>query len=63
MSIRDNDNGDERKEAAEKIRQGLADVEAGRTSPAAQVFEELRRKFNIPRSDGTRAQDRSPGDG
>ena len=40
----------ERAETVAKIRQGLEDVKAGRTTPAAEVFEELRRKFNIPRS-------------
>ena len=30
------------------IREGLADIEAGRTRPAGQVTEELRRKHNIP---------------
>ena len=40
----------ERADAVAKIRQGLEDVKAGRTTPAAEVFEELRRKFNIPRS-------------
>ena len=29
------------------IDEGLADVKAGRTVPAEQVFAELRRKFNI----------------
>jgi hypothetical protein len=33
-----------------KIRQGLEDVKAGRTTPAAEVFEELRCKFSIPRN-------------
>ena len=37
-----------RAETIAKIRQGLEDVKAGRTTPAAEVFEELRRKFNIP---------------
>jgi predicted transcriptional regulator len=31
------------------IREGLADVDAGRTRPADQVTEELRRKHNIPK--------------
>jgi prevent-host-death family protein len=41
----------ERAETVEKIRQGLEDVKAGRTTPAAEVFEELRRKFKIPRGE------------
>ena len=49
MSKRNKTEDDERKDALEKIRQGLEDVKAGRTTPAAQVFEELRRKYNIPR--------------
>lgn len=40
----------DRAETVEKIRRGLEDVKAGRTTPAAEVFEELRRKLNIPRS-------------
>ena len=34
---------------AEGIRQGLEDVEAGRTRPAQDVFDEIRAEFNIPR--------------
>jgi prevent-host-death family protein len=33
----------------EAIRQGLDDVENGRTKPAAKVFDELRRKHGISR--------------
>jgi prevent-host-death family protein len=33
----------------ESIRQGLEDVAHGRTRPAPEVFEELRRKHGIPR--------------
>ena len=29
------------------IDEGLADIEAGRTYPADEVFEEVRRKFNL----------------
>jgi predicted transcriptional regulator len=36
-----------RDEINEAIREGLADIEAGRTRPAAEVTEELRRKYNI----------------
>ncbi len=35
--------------AAEGIRQGLDDVRQGRTQPARDVFEELRRQHGIPR--------------
>jgi prevent-host-death family protein len=35
-------------EAVEGVRRGLEDVEAGRTRPASEFFEELRQKFNIP---------------
>lgn len=30
------------------IREGLADIDAGRTRPADEVTEELRKKHNIP---------------
>src|SRR6202163_4711596 len=33
----------------EAIRQGLDDVAHGRTRPARQVFDEIRRKHDIPR--------------
>ena len=33
----------------ESIRLGLEDVEAGRTRPAEEVFEEMRKKYAIPR--------------
>jgi prevent-host-death family protein len=33
----------------EAIRQGLEDIEAGRTRPAEEFFEEMRRKYAIPR--------------
>ena len=39
----------DRVEAIEGIQQGLADVKAGRTKPARQVFARLRRKHGIPR--------------
>ena len=35
--------------AEEGIRQGINDFERGRTRPAKQVFDSLRRKYNIPR--------------
>lgn len=35
-------------EAVEGIQQGLADVKAGRTTPARQVFVRVRRKHGIP---------------
>jgi predicted transcriptional regulator len=36
-------------EAAEGIRQGYEDVEAARTQPAEEAFEELRLKHGLPR--------------
>jgi FMN phosphatase YigB (HAD superfamily) len=39
----------DRVEAIEGIQQGLVDVKAGRTKPARQVFDRLRRKHGIPR--------------
>jgi prevent-host-death family protein len=38
-----------RADEAEGIRQGLEDVANGRTRPAKEVFDELRRKHDIPR--------------
>ena len=38
-----------RADAEEGIRQGLNDVAHGRTRPAKQVFDEIRRKHAIPR--------------
>jgi prevent-host-death family protein len=38
-----------RADAEEGIRQGLDDVAQGRTRPARQVFDEIRRKHGIPR--------------
>jgi Arc/MetJ-type ribon-helix-helix transcriptional regulator len=37
----------ERDDSLEGIRQGLADAAAGRVQPVAEVFNELRREFNI----------------
>jgi prevent-host-death family protein len=39
----------DRVEALEGIQRGVADVKAGRTKPAQQVFDKLRRKHGIPR--------------
>jgi len=39
----------DRVEAIERIQLGLADVKAGRSTPARQVFDRLRRKHGIPR--------------
>jgi prevent-host-death family protein len=39
----------DRVEAIEGIQRGLADVKAGRTKPARQVFARLRRKHGISR--------------
>ena len=38
-----------RADEEEGIRQGLEDVAHGRTRPAREVFDELRRKYAIPR--------------
>jgi prevent-host-death family protein len=38
-----------RADAEEGIRQGLEDVAKGRTRPAREVFDEIRRKHDIPR--------------
>jgi prevent-host-death family protein len=38
-----------RADAEEGIRQGLDDVAHGRTRPARKVFDEIRRKHDIPR--------------
>jgi hypothetical protein len=39
----------DRVETIEGIQQGLADVKNGRTKPAREVFNRLRRKHGIPR--------------
>jgi prevent-host-death family protein len=39
----------ERVETIEGIQRGLADAKAGRTKPAREVFNRLRRKHAIPR--------------
>ena len=39
----------DRAEAVEGIRRGLEDVKQGRTKPARQFFEDMRREFKIPR--------------
>ena len=36
-------------DASEGIRQGLEDARAGRTRPAREVFEQMRREYGIPR--------------
>jgi prevent-host-death family protein len=38
-----------RADAEEGIRQGLDDVACGRTRPAREAFDEIRRKHDIPR--------------
>jgi prevent-host-death family protein len=38
-----------RADVYEAIRQGLDDIEHGRTRPAREVFDELRRRYGIPR--------------
>ncbi len=39
----------ERAETIEAVRRGLEDVKAGRTTPVAQMFEEVRRALNLQR--------------
>jgi len=39
----------DRVETLEGIQRGVADVKAGRTKPARQVFDRLRRKHGLPR--------------
>lgn len=39
----------DRVDTIEGIQRGLADVKAGRTRPAKQVFDRVRRKHGIPR--------------
>jgi hypothetical protein len=39
---------EEQDEIHATIRQGLADIKAGRGRPADEVMSELRRKFNLP---------------
>ena len=39
----------DRAEAIEGIRRGLEQMEAGNGRPAKEFFEELRKKYNIPR--------------
>jgi PHD/YefM family antitoxin component YafN of YafNO toxin-antitoxin module len=38
-----------RSDVYEAIRQGLDDVAHGRTRPARQVFDDIRRRYDIPR--------------
>ncbi len=40
---------EEQAEVHEAIRQGFADIEAGRYRPADEVMQELRAKYNLPR--------------
>jgi hypothetical protein len=44
----ENQNSEEREATLDAIREGLADVEAGRTRPAHEVLAELRKKHNLP---------------
>ncbi len=39
----------DRVETIEALQRGFADVKAGRTKPAREVFERLRRKHGVPR--------------
>ena len=38
----------EQADTIEAIRQGIADVDAGRTQPLAEVIAEIRRDLNLP---------------
>jgi predicted transcriptional regulator len=40
----------ERRETIDAVKEGLADVAAGRTQPMRQALEELGRQHNIPRT-------------
>jgi predicted transcriptional regulator len=44
----ENQTDEQRQETIEAIREGLADVDAGRTRPAEDVIRDLCRKYNIP---------------
>jgi predicted transcriptional regulator len=44
----ENQTEEQRQETIEAIREGLADVDAGRTRPAEDVIRDLCRKYNIP---------------
>ena len=44
----ENQTDEERAETLEAIREGLADVEAGRTRPAEDVIRDLCRRHNLP---------------
>lgn len=39
----------ERVQTVEALQRGLADVKAGRTKPAREAFDRLRRKHGVPR--------------
>lgn len=39
----------DRLETVEALQRGLADVKAGRTKPARELFDRMRRKHGIPR--------------
>lgn len=44
----ENQTDEEREDTLRAIREGLADVDAGRVRPAFEALEELRRKHNLP---------------
>jgi len=44
----ENQTDEEREDTLQAIREGLADVEAGRTRPAEDVIRDLCRKHNLP---------------
>jgi hypothetical protein len=45
----ENPSPEEQAEVHEAIREGLADIEAGRYRSASVVIQELRAKYNLPR--------------
>jgi len=44
----ENQTDEEREDTLQAIREGLAEVEAGRTRPAEDVIRDLCRKHNLP---------------
>jgi predicted transcriptional regulator len=40
---------EDRAETLAALREGFADIEAGRTQPVEQMFEELRQEYGFPR--------------
>ena len=44
----ENQTDEEREDTLQAIREGIADMEAGRVRPAREALNELRRKYNLP---------------